>query len=73
MARLNFKIQCQNIWPNFPIYERLIYNFTSSLLILLVLEYQSPQKYYFFTLPLWICIPLTIMGLFFMIDSNLQM
>ena len=73
MARLNFKIQCQKIWPNFPVYERHIYNFVSSLLILLVLEYQSPQNYVVFTLPLWVCIPFTILGLFFMVDSNFQM
>lgn len=73
MARLAFKTLLSSIWYMFPTYERHIYNLTSSFLLLIVLEYQQPQNYLLFTLPSWICLPLSITGLFFFVDANLQM
>jgi len=73
MAKLSYKIRCSNLWSMFPTYERLIYNIVSSILLIIILEYQEPQNYIVFTMPFWISLPLAGLGAYFLFDSNSRM
>lgn len=71
MASMKFKIWSGRRWGNFHVYERIIYNLISSILLILVLQFQSPQNYILFTLSLYVCLPLFLFGLTFFILANL--
>ena len=57
MAKIKFKIIASKKWPNFPVYEKLIYNLASSIVLILVLDYQQPQTILLFGLPSFISYP----------------
>jgi hypothetical protein len=73
MATLGWKKFIINIWPNYLFFDRLIFNITSSALLYYVLDIQEPQNYVLFTIPIYITIPLTIIGFYFYVDSNIQL
>lgn len=73
MAKIKFKVIASNKWPNFPVYERLIYNLASSIVLILVLDYQQPQPIILFALPSFISYPLAFLGTGLFIMANVQM
>lgn len=73
MAKLKFKIQASKSWPNFPVYERLIYNISSAILLIIVIDLQQPQSIPVFTLPSIICYPIALMGTALFMTANIQM
>ena len=73
MAKIKFKVIASNKWPNFPVYERLIYNLMSSIVLIFVIEYQQPQSFLLFTLPSFISYPLALLGTGLFVMANVQM
>lgn len=73
MSGFKWKLRTSNLWSMYPTYERLFYNIISSLLLIFILEYQKPNTLVLFTLPLAVCMPLSLIGFGLFIGSNLQM
>ena len=73
MSGFKWKLRTSNLWSMYPTYERLFYNIISSLLLIFILEFQKPNTLVLFTLPLAVCLPLSLIGFGLFIGSNLQM
>jgi hypothetical protein len=73
MSSFKWKSFIIKFWPLYLFYERLIYNIASSIFIYYALDAQVPQNYVIFAIPWAVCIPLTVIGLWLYLDSNLQL
>jgi hypothetical protein len=69
MATLKFKVSLYGISPYFSLYERYIYNILSGIGLWYIVAKLQPSYIYLFTIPLWVCIPLGLAGLYFYFDA----
>ena len=73
MAKIKFKVIASNKWLNFPMYERIIYNLMSSILLIFVIEYQQPQPILLYIIPSFISYSLAMLGTGLFVMANVQM
>lgn len=62
MATLKYKNAWLKKWDYFPLYQRYIYNVLSGLCLWFIFANVKPSYGYIFSIPLWICIPLILLG-----------
>ena len=63
MATLKYKVNWVRKWKYFALYDRYIFNVVSGIVLILVVINMKPSNIHLFTIPQWICLPLSIMGL----------
>ena len=67
MATLKYKIAWFRNWYYFPLYDRYIYNIASGLCLWFLFANVKVTYSYLFTIPAWICIPVSLFGMFLFI------
>ena len=70
MATLKYKVNWVNKWNYFALYDRYMYNVLSGIFLLITIGNMKPSYIHLFTIPRWICFPLTLIGVFFFVSAN---
>jgi protein-S-isoprenylcysteine O-methyltransferase Ste14 len=73
MATLKYKISVFKQIRYFILYERYIYNITSSLTLWFIYANLEPAHIELFTLPSWVCIPCSLLALFLLVRSEIEL
>lgn len=63
MATVEYKLACYKRYSYFVLYDRYLYNISSGLILWAIFSSVEPSYDYIFTIPLWICFPICILGL----------
>ena len=69
MATLTYKVTWFTKWRYFALYDRYLYNISSGLILFLMLHNLQPTYDLLFTIPTYICLPFTFLGLYFIISG----
>ncbi len=73
MSTIKYKLTIFKQIKAFVLYERYLYNIISSLILWWIYSNLEPTYDYVFTIPRYICIPLTILGVFFLARSEIEL
>jgi len=73
MATLKYKMTWLTTWKYFPLYDRYIYNIASGLALWFVFGSLKPSNHYLFTLPMFMTVPLSIIGVIMLIIAMRQL
>jgi hypothetical protein len=73
MATFKYKLTIFRQIKAFVLYERYLYNIVSCLMLCLIYANLEPTYDYVFTIPKYICYPMTALGIFFLARSEVEL